>query len=128
MRSTLDDVKIWIDLHLNGIETIADIAAQFEVSEETLRKAFARTEGVPLSDYLRKKRVDVMKHLLTTTDLKCYAICQQVGITREDTGVKLFKRKTGMTMDEYRRSHSNVDRARGGGQIAIGPQSKIVNR
>lgn len=114
MRSTLDDVKIWIDLHLNGIETIADIAAQFEVSEETLRKAFARTEGVPLSDYLRKKRVDVMKHLLTTTDLKCYTICQQVGITREDTGVKLFKRKTGMTMDEYRRSHSNVDRARGG--------------
>lgn len=102
-----DDVKVWIDLHLDAIETITDVAAHFGVAEGKLRKTFARAEGVPLSDYLRKKRVEVMKQLLGTTDLKCYAICRQVGIKREDTGVKLFKRITGMTMDQYRRLHGN---------------------
>lgn len=114
MRSALDDVMIWIDLHLDAIETITDIAAHFGVAEETLRKTFARAEGVPLSDYLRKKRVEVMKHLLETTDVKCYAICRQVGIKREDTGVKLFKRMTGMTMDQYRRLHGNSRKVRRG--------------
>lgn len=93
---------------------------------ETLRKAFVRAEGVSLSDYLRKKRVDVMKHLLVTTDLKCYAVCRQVGIKRADTGVKLFKRTTGMTMDEYRQSHGNVDRAQV--QLATGLHTRIANR
>jgi YesN/AraC family two-component response regulator len=79
-----------------------------------LRKIVVRKEGVALSDYLRKKRVEVMKHLLETTDLKCYAICRQVGIKREDTGVKLFKRMTGMTMDHFRRLHGNSRKVRRG--------------
>lgn len=32
--------------------------------------------------------------------IKCYSICLLGGIKREDTGVKLFKRMTGMTMDQ----------------------------
>jgi transcriptional regulator GlxA family with amidase domain len=44
-----------------------------------------------------------MKHFLRTTDLKCLTICLESGIAREDEGARFFKRRTGMTMKEYRR-------------------------
>lgn len=98
-----ESVKKWIDENLSTIQRVEDVARGLRCHPETLRKKFHRTHnGQSLWEYVLRCRLEKMKHLLRTTDAKCVAICYEVGILREDEGLRFFKRRTGMTMSEYR--------------------------
>jgi len=49
-------------------------------------------------------RVKKMKDLLVSSDFLCKAVALEAGM-REDSGARLFRRKVGMTMREYRSKH-----------------------
>jgi len=115
MAFRINDVQVWIDSNLARIRGAEDVAAQFKVSQETLRKKFACECGVTLWQYIRARKVERMKHLLVTTDLKCLAICSEIGVGREDCCSRMFRDVTGMTMDEYRRRNGNHAATRSGG-------------
>ena len=57
-------MKLYIDFKLAEIKTIKDLATRFHTSSNTLRKTFLRSEKVPLSDYIRQRKVEAMKELL----------------------------------------------------------------
>ncbi len=95
-------VKEFIENNLHEVRNIEDIARHANIAYDTLKKVFRRTEGLPLSRYLTLARVAKMKALLADGKLKCFEICYQVGFEREDTGSKVFKRETGLTMVEFR--------------------------
>lgn len=96
-----DEVKKVINSHLAEVHRISDVASYVGIPVETLRKEFVRREKVNLSMYVASCRVDRMKMLLELTGEKCSAICFEVGL-REDAGARLFRRMTGMTMQEFR--------------------------
>lgn len=102
MRMPMERIKEFIELNLHEIRTVEEIGKKLKLSNETLRKEFRRTEGITISDYLRMRRISRMKLLLLETNLCCFEVCFEVGFAREDTGSKVFKRVTGVTMKKFR--------------------------
>jgi AraC-like DNA-binding protein len=95
------DIKSLIDFNIVEIKTIADLAQRTGLSVETLRKGFFREEKIHLGEYISRRKVEAMKELLQVSDEPCNVVCFSVGL-REDSGSKIFKKVTGMTMVEYR--------------------------
>ncbi len=102
MRINTDEIKWFVEQHIKEVKTIHSVSAPLQLSYDTLRKSFLRKEGVPLGDYIVQRKIQAMKDLLVTADHPCFFICYEYGY-REDTGAKVFKRNTGMTMLEYKR-------------------------
>ncbi len=109
MDAETEKIRRYVRSHVGHIRTIQDVAHHFEVSSETLRRAFRRAEGVSLSRFITQVRVEKAKALLRETDLLCFEICYAVGFTREDTGAKVFKRETGCTMQAWRARNSQPE-------------------
>jgi AraC-like DNA-binding protein len=76
-----------------------------DVAYETLRKRFRREMGVPIGQYLRQKRIDEARRFLLDTNDPVYVICWEVGFSSDSSGIRAFKRETGLTMEEYRHRH-----------------------
>jgi transcriptional regulator GlxA family with amidase domain len=104
MPINLEAIKADVQGNIGKIRTIEDIARRNRVSPQTLKKEFLRKEGIGISEFLARTRVEKMKQLLIASDEKCLVICLRAGC-REDVGGRLFKRLTGMTMEEFRRWH-----------------------
>ncbi|MDD8019049.1 MAG: hypothetical protein PHP42_11790 [Bacteroidota bacterium] len=100
----MDKIKKIIDFHLSEVKTVSDVAALLNVPLETLRKKFFREEKIHLCDYVIQRKVQLMRECLIIDDEPCYLICYTVGL-REDTGAKIFKKNTGMTMQEFREKY-----------------------
>ncbi len=96
------EIKQYVEQNLKEIDSIYSIADQLQVSYHTLRKTFLKKEKVSLGRYITAQKVNAMKEMLMMDRRKCYFICFDFGL-REDTGAKVFKRSTGMTMKEYRK-------------------------
>lgn len=100
----IEGVKAFIRASIRRIRTIDDIAKAFNVSQETLRKDFVRGQRTTLSQFISETRVEEMKRLLSVTSQPCNRICLSGGFSREEVGERVFKRTTGMTMSEFRRT------------------------
>lgn len=105
MSAELAHVKAFIADNLSALPDAQSVARALGHPYETLRKQFRRAEGVTLHQYLQAERVTRMRHLLASTDLTCYEVGLAVGLEREDTSSKLFKKATGLTMTQYRALH-----------------------
>ncbi len=98
------EIKQFIDQNLKEVDSIYSISSRLQVSYHTLRKSFLREEQVSLADYINQQKVQAMKELLVMENLPCFSVCLEFGF-REDTGAKVFKKVTGMTMREYRKRY-----------------------
>ena len=98
----IHEVKRYIDYHLRELSTVGTLARQLNVSYETLRKCFLRHEHIPLAEYITRRKVEAMQEQLLMAHQPCFYVCLEFGF-REDTGAKIFKRITGMTMRQFRK-------------------------
>ena len=103
MSINITAVKNYIENHLSEIRNVKDLAKNVGANYETLRKDFRRRNPISLSSYLTNERIDKMKVMLLDKHIRCFEICYKVGFEREDTGAKVFKKNTGMTMEQFRR-------------------------
>ncbi len=109
----MNKVKLLVDHHLSDVKTIADIASFMDIHPETLRRVFLRKEKIHLGDYIMRRKVDAMKEHLLVTDDPCYDVCYSVGL-REDSGAKIFRKFSGVTMQEFREKYKpEFERLRG---------------
>jgi AraC-like DNA-binding protein len=102
MPIDINGVKSFIRKHISEIKTVSELAVKLNLHVETLRKNFLREEKIPLSSFILSERVKAMKRLLEESHLKCFEICEKLGV-REDSGGVLFKRSVGMSMEAYRK-------------------------
>ncbi len=105
-----DDVaraKRHIEEHLADVESPREVASALDVSYETLRKRFRRAAGVPIGRYIRQARIDRARKLLITTDDPVHVVCRRVGFASDSSGIRAFKRATGLTMAQYRRGYQD---------------------
>ena len=75
------------------------------VSKYYLSREFKKYTGFSPNDYLITLRINRAKTMLTNTALPAVTIAHEVGIHDKNNFTNLFKRKTGMTPMEYRKSH-----------------------
>ena len=93
----------WLAEHFRDHNPIAQAVRELKVAERTLKRRFKRATGSTLIDYVQNLRVEDAKRLLETADASADEIGMEVGYEDPAFFRRLFKRRTGMTMGEYRR-------------------------
>ncbi|MEP0821244.1 MAG: helix-turn-helix domain-containing protein [Ignavibacterium sp.] len=65
-------------------------------------QGFFRELGLPISEYLANKRMEVAKRMFLETSDRCFEICRAIGYRREDCCARAFRKFTGISMEQYR--------------------------
>ncbi|WP_313755928.1 helix-turn-helix transcriptional regulator [Tissierella sp.] len=68
-----------------------------------MRQIFRNEKGVTLNDYIISCRIDKAKELLINTDSTAKDISESVGYYDNRYFYTLFKKKVGMTTEEFRK-------------------------
>lgn len=99
-----DNVHRWLSERLAEPYDLATLAAAFHVSARTmLRRLKAETGQTPL-EYLQGERINLAKRLLESGALGVAQITERVGYLDVATFSTLFKRFTGQSPAQYRRT------------------------
>ena len=102
-RRIADEAEKCICRDLQKGDTVEQLAAQAGVSPSSLKKYFAMVYGCPISEYIRKKRMEYACLLLRDTDQGIADIAEQAGYAHQGKFGAAFKRYTGQAPLEYRR-------------------------
>ena len=101
-KKKIENVKKYIMENLSeelNRDTLAVIA---NYSPSHLTKLFKLQEGISLSDYIMKQRIDMAKYLLNATNLPVSEIGMRVGFDYPSYFASCFKKAEGMTPQKYR--------------------------
>jgi AraC family transcriptional regulator len=98
----LQQVKDYIDAHLDRDLSLARIAGVINISPTYFANLFKQTTGVPPHQYVIRQRVQRAEMMLSKTDLAIADIAFQVGFSSQSHLTKQFKRLTSMTPKQTR--------------------------
>lgn len=108
-----DDLRTTVEQYLyrcfDAEETprVAELANVFGVSRERLSREFAAMYGMALSAYLKQRQLAHAQGLLSTSELSTTRIGYACGFGTRRTFYRAFRRGTGMSPDQYRRTHTD---------------------
>lgn len=80
----------------------SDLADRLNVSSRTLARRFKSATGWSIGAYLQGTRIDAARTKLATTNTPLQVVVSQVGYEDFSSFARLFKTKTGLTMQSYR--------------------------
>ncbi len=83
--------------------SLASTAKEFFVSPSHLSRLFKQKTSQSFVEYITKARMDTAIKLLKGTDLKVYQIAEKVGIGDPHYFSILFKKNTGLSVQEFRK-------------------------
>lgn len=89
--------------------TLEDMAQQVGLSSNYIRRIFREQCGYSPMDYLVNTRIGMAKELLQNTDRTAREIASLVGYSNTKYFYSLFKKQTGYTTYEYRKSKKGED-------------------
>lgn len=102
----LDDVveKMQLYMQFNYKKNLTQdyIASLFYMNRSYLSTIFKQRTGMKFVDYLNNIRIEKSMEYLRTTDRKMYQIAKSVGYDNTKYFFRVFKKKTGMTPEQYR--------------------------
>jgi AraC-like DNA-binding protein len=93
-----------INMDLKEDLTLQTLADMMNMNASYLSSLFKKEVGMPLTEYVNRKRVEYALSLLNTTSLQVQTIAQQCGIMDVNYFTKTFKKYIGMTPTRYRDS------------------------
>lgn len=100
--------EAWLGDHFKEHEPVARVVRHSGIPERTLKRRFKTATGVTLMDYVQNLRIEEAKRLLETTSLPFDTVAGDVGYENPGFCRSLFKRRTGLTPDQYRRMFKPV--------------------
>ncbi|TYP78956.1 response regulator [Paenibacillus methanolicus] len=95
-------VHAYIREHLNGDTSLTAIADHVHLNPSYLSRYYKQTTGCNLLDHIQSKKVEEASRLLTLTSLKMQEIALRTGFDSPSYFTTFFKRKTGISPQEYR--------------------------
>lgn len=90
----------------NPIE-VPDVVSAAGVSRRTLENLFRRELGSSVAAKIRDVRLDHLANELSRSDVPVGEICLSCGWPHAAHAMRLFKRRFGKTMGEWRKTHAN---------------------
>lgn len=103
--SIADRITEYIQNNFTRQDFSADeIADEVDLSLGYIRQIFRSEKGITLNDYIINCRIDKAKELLIYTDNTAKDISEAVGYYDNRYFYTLFKKKVGMTTEEFRKS------------------------
>ena len=108
-RHGLDDVRLrrvlaYIEEHLADDIAVADLANVACLSIFHFTRAFAATMGVPPHRYVSRRRLESAKEMIATGRASLGEIALDCRFSSQSSFTRAFRRATGMTPAEYRRT------------------------
>jgi DNA-binding response OmpR family regulator len=91
--------------HLHDPPTLDGLAKLIGTNEKRLSRAFRESMGKTPFEYLREKRLEMARRLLTETSLAVSAVAEEAGFTSAANFATAFREHFGMTPSEYRRTN-----------------------
>ena len=83
-----------------------DIAGAAGVHVGHLHRIFPEETGMTIGEYLTHLRIEKAKSLLMHTDISNSSIATRTGISSQQYFCRLFKKETGLSPQEYRKSYA----------------------
>lgn len=105
MEHNIHRAKQLIQYHLRHPAALPAIAERLNISYHTLRKQFAKVEGIPMNTYQQRERLIVARRLLLNRHIAIYQITNALGFSANSNFTRWFKQYTGITPSEYRRQN-----------------------
>ena len=84
---------------------ITDVADYIGINRTYLTSIFKAKMRVSPQEYLMQVRMDKSRELLLNTDVPIYVVAQEVGYSDQLAFSKIFKKKYGLSPDQYRKKH-----------------------
>ena len=104
-KTVVDTIKDYIEEHLDEDLTREDFAALVFLNADYLAKLFKQETGFSIGSYLTERKMAKARQLLASTVRPVNQIAMEAGYTNFSYFTKLFRKNTGMTPNEYRKSH-----------------------
>lgn len=98
--------KLMLQYYNTGI-SLEEIADKLHVTEEYLSTIFKKETGTTFSETMRNYRINKVKQLLCTSDLKMNEIALLSGYSDGKYMSRVFREVVGMSPGEYRKARSN---------------------
>ncbi len=97
--------KQYIMGNINKNITRTEVANYLYLSEEYFSRWFSKETGESFKNYLLNQKIEYAKQLLENTGLTVGIIASKVGYDNFSYFSKMFKKKEGMTPQDYRQTH-----------------------
>lgn len=92
----------YIDSHLNDKITASALCHEFYMSRTKLYDTLNDTVHMSIGRYVKLKRIDRARLLLSTTDLTIMEIVEQTGFSNYNYFCQVFKKEVGLTANQFR--------------------------
>lgn len=100
----------YIESDLSRDLSLSILAKMQNINSSYLSSLFRRETGQTITTYIARRRVELAKQLLHSTDLQIQMIAQHCGISDVNYFSRLFKKHTGKTPREYREASKSTHR------------------
>ncbi len=95
----------YIDNHLHQELSLQTLAAELQLSTRYLSRLFKQETGVNLTAYIQQERIREAQNLLLFSDKSLSEISNFLCFVSQSYFIQIFKRYTGMTPQQFRRSN-----------------------
>ena len=95
----------YISLHLQDKITLDDISNEVGLNKTYFCKLFKQEMGHSISQYIMKQKIEASANLLLYTDYSEITLCNYFGFSSLSHFINVFKKCTGLTPKEYRKSN-----------------------
>jgi len=100
----IDEVLDFLaEAYRNPDISLSSVSELFHLNSSYLSRIFKQEVRQNFTDYLLKLRIDEAAKLMNETDLKAYQIAEKVGIKDPYYFSHLFKKATGISIQEYKK-------------------------
>jgi AraC family transcriptional regulator len=102
--------KDFIDSNFSERLSLSMIANMAYLSEHHFLRLFKKTFNETPHQYITRKRLELAKKLILTTEQPITDICMQVGFENPSSFTRLFRQRVGLTPESYRRENRSMSR------------------
>ena len=104
-RRYCDHAKAFISENIGKRITVCEVAEAVGLSKNYLTNVFSCAEGIPLMEYINKRKLTYMMDLIRRYNYTLAEAGEHVGFTDVNYVSRMFKKYYGMTITEYKRSY-----------------------
>lgn len=103
-RKEISEVKSYVRKFLGEEITVSKCAAMCSMSDSRFSHVFKAETGVSFIEFVNAARMEKARELLQNTDLRINEIAEQIGIFNPNYFSAQYKKKTGLSPNEFRKS------------------------
>ncbi len=104
IEDSIEKIKLYIERNYKNNLSMEFISSLFYMNRSYCSFLFKEKTGEKFVDYVNKIRINKAKELLIQTDSKLYQISKSVGYDNIKYFFRIFKKITGITPEQYRKT------------------------